>query len=102
MSNDLLYFLGFISLNLIFLILFPYYIGLNAATNLNKPFKYIEVKEYLLRLDRFIIGILSIVAFAISLFVLENGELAIILGFLISAGFVVLDYKRIYSGNGEG
>ncbi len=99
MTNDIAFFLGFILINLVFLFLFPFYIGLNASSNLRKSFKFIEIGKFVSLSDRFIIALFSVGVFAVVLFVLRNGEVAIVLGFLISASFVALDYKRIYSGN---
>jgi len=102
MSNEVTYFLGFCVIVASFLFLFPYQIGLNAATNLRKPFYKIDVKSYLLRKDRFLVAMLSIGVFAFSLFAFKQAEVAIILGSIIMATFVVLDYKRIYQGNRDG
>lgn len=99
MPNDIIYFLGFCVIVANFLFLFPFYIGLNASTNLDKPFSSIDVKSYLCKRDRFLIALLSVGVFAVSLFVFEEGAVAIVLGAFILAAFVILDYKRIYQGN---
>lgn len=99
MSSEVIYFFGFCVIVANFLFLFPYYIGLNASTNLGKPFSKIDVKSYLLRKDRFLIATLSIGVFAFSLFAFKQGAAAIVLGGIIMVAFVLLDYKRIYRGN---
>jgi uncharacterized membrane protein len=99
MGNEIIYFLGFCVIVANFLFLFPFYIGLNASTNLDKSFSSIDVKTYMFKIDRFLIALLSIGVFAVSLFVFEEGAIAIVLGAIILAVFVILDYKRIYQGN---
>ena len=99
MNNDVLFFVGFLAANLIFLFLFPYYIGLDAANSLRIPYKFIDVEKFLKRVDRFFISGASCFVFGILLFIYGRGGLAIIFGFMISSTFVIMDYIRIFKGN---
>ena len=101
MTSDLIYLGVFIVMNAVFLFLFPHYIGLNAATNLDKPAKSIDVESYMVRVDRYVLSVIGIIVFSVFLFGFGEGGVAMILGFAIMSIFVAIDYKRIYCGNPE-
>jgi len=92
--NDLAYFGGFCLIQAIFFFLHPYSAQLNVATSKGVPLAHFpDVPRF--RRYRVLLAGLSVATFALLLFAAELPELAIILGALLSAAYVALDYRVI-------
>ena len=96
MKNDLYFLMGFISINLGFLFLYPNYIIINAAVNKGINSSKLSTKLAYRDKRRYIISFVSLIAFSISVFLARLPGLGLIAGFIISSIFVALDYRNIY------